>query len=288
MSIDIGRVFSNTVAMVKERWLAMIGLWATFLGFLFVYGIVVFAVLGGTIMASGAMMGGAGFDNPAALGGLGIGIIVMVVIAYIGYFAIMFGQQGSMAAMASPLHQISFGEAFSRGLKGGLTFLGVLLLFIVAYIVAALLFALVVLILQFLGDFAVIVAGILALPAIIYLICRFSVIVPVIVVEKIFNPIKAINRTWQITSGNVLSILVVYIVFAVAALVLMVVPYMLLGATFDLAGGGAGAGVLTGIFIVLLFIALFLAFTLFASSLVASLHAEMSDTQAVELGKTFE
>lgn len=274
--------------MVKERWAAMIGLWATFLGFLFVYGIVIFAVLGGSMMATGAMMGPSAFDSPAALGGLGIGIIIMAVLAYIGYFAIIFGQQGSMAAMASPLHRISFGEAFTRGIKGGVTFLGVLVLFMLAYIVAALLFALLAVVLSFLGDFAPILLLILAIPAGIYLACRFSVIVPVIVVENVYNPIKAINRTWQITSGNVLGIFIVYIVFAVIALIVLVVPFMLFGAMFDPLGGGMGAGVFTGILMFLLMIALFLGFTLFSSSMVASLHAEMSDTQAVELGKTFE
>lgn len=290
MNFDIGQVFSNTFKMVQERWLPMIGLWAAFFGALFVYALVFGAVLGGSMMAvMGSMADPGSFDNPAALGGMGIGFILLMIVFYVGYLTIAFGQNASMTAMASPLMRPTFGDAFGLGLKGGLTFLGVIVLLIIAYIIFLLVATLLGFILSFLGEAAPAILVILLVPVVIYLALRFAVLVPVIVVEKVFNPITALNRTWQITKGNVLGIFVVYLVFAIVAMIAVALPFFLLfGSLFDPLSMGAGPGMGTVLFSGLFFLLIVAAFSLFSVSLVASLHAEISDTQAVEFGKTFE
>lgn len=289
MPIDIGLVFSNALAMVKERWLAMLGLWATFLGFLLVYGLVFFAVIGGSMLAmTGMAMGTSAFEDPAALGGLGMGVLLLALLFYIGYLAILFGQQGAMVAAATPLERISFGEAFGRGLKSGLTMLGIMVLFLIAYVVVLLVMMLVGLILSFLGTLGGILTALIAVAGVAYFACRFSVLIPVIVVERTYNPITAINRTWQITSGKVLSILVVLVVATVAAMIVIIPVFLILGGVFDPAAGGAEPGMLSILFAFVLLIVMSFAILFFYSSLIASLHAQVSDRQAVEFGKTFE
>lgn len=288
MPFDIGLVFSNAVAMVKERWLTMLGLWATFLGFLFLYGIVVFAVVGGSMFAmAGAGMAAGGFEDPTALAGMGAGFALIALVFYIGYFAIAFGQQGAMVAAASPLERIGFGDAFGRGLKGGLTMLGVMVLFLFAYLIAVLVLALLGFILSFLGSLGGFIIGLIALVGGVYLACRFAVLVPVIVVERAYNPITAINRSWRITAGKVLGIFVVVLLAAIVALIVIVPTFLLIGASFD---PTTGAEPIMGA-VILLFVTMIVvsfAFLFFYSALVASLHAQVSDTQAVEFSKTFE
>ncbi|WP_298467916.1 hypothetical protein [uncultured Erythrobacter sp.] len=281
MSFDIGRVFSNTFAMVKERWGPMLGLWATFFGALLLYAMVFGGVLGGSAVAMGAAFSGS-LDNPAALGGMGIGFILMMVVFYIGYIAIALGQQGAMIAMASPIQNVTFGEAFTLGLKGGLSFLGVIVLLMIAYVVVLLLGAGLAAIL---GEAGAVILAILILPVAIYLACRMSVLVPVIVVDRVFNPIKAITQTWATTRGNVLGIFLIYVGFTVLALIAIGIPFALLG---GMMGAGGEPGVLTMVFGFLIMIAIFIGFTLVSSSMIASLHAEISDTHVEDLSETFE
>ena len=289
MTVDIGKVFSDTWAMIKQRWLAMIGLWAAFVGVLILFYI-------GTIIAAGtwfvtfadAFNGAGGFADATAYGGLGVGFVVITVLIMVGFYTIIFGQFGSMVAMASPTRRPTFRDAFGRGLKGGLTLIGVLILFLLAMIVVWLALILVGLILSFLGQLGQWIMLIGLFVGNIYVSCRFSVLVPVIVVERVFNPIKAINRTWEITGGNVLRILVVMIVFTVLALLMLGVPYALLFAVVDLQGAGMGTAIATLIMVYVIFFAIFFGFMLFSTSMIASLHAQISDTQASEFSKAFE
>ncbi|MDJ0642203.1 MAG: hypothetical protein QNJ15_05250 [Erythrobacter sp.] len=284
MNIDIGRVFANTFAMVRERWGPMLGLWATFFAALIVYFMIFGGLLGGSAFLLGSAMGGDGFgDDPLA--GMGIGFFLMILVFYVGYFAIAFGQQGSMIAMASPFRRPTFGEAFSLGLKGGLSFLGVVLVLIVAYIVLALIGALFV---AMLGEVGGIILAILVLPVAIYIGCRFAVLVPVIVVEGVFNPIKAITRTWEVTRGKALGIFVIYLIFTVVAGIALMLPFgIFFGSIYASIEAGADPGIGSVLFMGLLFMLVFIAFMLITASMVASLHAEISDSQAEDLSETF-
>lgn len=284
MNVDIGSVFSNTFAMVRERWGPMLGLWATFFAALIIYFMIFGGLLGGSAFMLGSAMGG-GIDDAGILGGMGIGFFLMMIVFYIGYFAIAFGQQGSMVAMASPFRRPTFGEAFSLGLKGGLSFLGVIIVLMVAYIVLALIGALFV---GILGEAGGIILAILFLPIIVYLACRFSVLVPVIVVEEIFNPIKAITRTWEVTRGKVLGIFVIYLIFTVIAAVVIMLPFgLFFGSIFASAEAGLDPGFGSALLMGLLFLLVFIAFMLVSASMIASLHAELSDAQTEDLSETF-
>lgn len=287
MNVDIGRVFSNTLAMIKDRWLTMVGLWAAFLGLLIVY-IFGFSALLGQVLAGI----GASLIDPTMLqfalvsGGFSAGLIIVLVLFWLGYMAIFVGQYSAMVASASPLQQTGFGDAFARGLKGALTLIAVGILLFILYLIFALILALVGRILALLGPAAGILLMILLIPAGIYIACRFSMLIPAVVVEKVYNPIKAIDRSWEITKGKVLGIFLTLLAYSLLLAVVVVPSVYGIGALIESAPPGEDG--LRAIFVFLFMLVLYFAVLIANSAMIASLHAEISDTQATEFSKAFE
>lgn len=293
MKVDIGRVFSNTWEITKQRFWLLLGMWGLFFVVQMAFSTAFTVVLGGSMLAIGAAVGS--FDEPDMLmaGGMGIGFVLISIVFYLGYIAIMLAQQCAMAALATPLERVAFGDAFKTSFKAGLTFLGVVVLLVIAYFIFALAAGLFAAALTILGDAAAIIAAILIFPAVIYLVLRLAVLVPVVAVDRTFNPIEAIRRTWRITNGNVFSILVVSIISIVLALALLGIPVALMfGPLIALSSQGpdpAGAvGAIGSVFGgVLLLFPLFIFYSIVSVIINACLHAEMTDSQAARLGETF-
>ena len=69
--------------------------------------------------------------------------------------------------------------------------------------------------------------GILAFVAILYVYTKFSLTVPVIVVEEVMTPLRALGRSWALTKGNSVRLflfyVLIFIVFFVVAMVLGIV-----------------------------------------------------------------
>lgn len=288
--IDIGRVFSTGWAMLKQRLWLLLGMWLVFLVIQLAFSTVFGLGLGGLGLAGGAALAG-GIDNPAALLGMGAGVVFASLLFYAAYLALAFAQQGAMVVLASPLEQPSFGEALVTGGRSALTSLGLMLLLILAYLALALAGVVFTLAMGLLGDagagIAALLLVVLAVPAAVYIGCRLSVLIAVVAVERVFNPLAALRRCWAITRGKVPGILLVFIAFVVLAVVLLAVPLlMIVGPSF--AGGpdsAAGAGgVLVGI---LLVFPLFILYSIATSVLVAALHAEVSAGGAERLEQVF-
>ncbi len=290
MKVDIGRVFSTAWATIKERFWLLVGMVVVYFAIQAIFGMVFGGVIGGAVFAMGA--GASGLDSPEMLlGGLGIGMIVLLFIFYLAIFVLMFAQQCSMSALATPLQRLQFGDAFGVGFKGGMTFLGIIFFLILGYIAFVVVAALLGVVLSFMGDAAPLIVAILFFPALVYLGLRFAVLVPVVAVDKVFNPIKALQRSWQITGGNVLAILVVYIAVSVVALALLGIPFLMMAGSFaalesgDAAGAMGALGAVFGIF--LLFIPLTIIYSIVTVTVTACLHAELSDTGTQNLEETF-
>ncbi|WP_299193513.1 glycerophosphoryl diester phosphodiesterase membrane domain-containing protein [uncultured Erythrobacter sp.] len=290
MSIDIGRVFSNTWEMIKQRFWLLLALWAVFFAVQIVFSIVFTIVGGGSIAALGAAAGGGG--DAALLGGLGIGAILLMIVFYVAYILIALAQQCSMSEMASPLDKPEFGQAFTNGFRAAPTLLGLFALLIAAYIGFAIVGLIVGFILAFLGDIGGLLFGLLAFAAIIYFAVRLSVIIPVIAVDKVRNPITAITKTWNMTAGKFLPILVIYLIMIGVALLVVGLPvFLMLGSIGAMAmggdpaaAGGAIMGVLGGFFLIF---PLFIIFSIFSVTLVSCLHAEVTDSTAEKAQDTF-
>jgi hypothetical protein len=294
MKLDIGRVFSNTWAMIKQRFWLLVGMWAVFFGIQAVYFTVAGTFVFGSAMAFGAV--GAGLDSPeAVLGGLGIGVILLGAIFYIGYFVILFASQAASAILGSPIESGNFGEALGAGFKSGLTLLGVTVLMVILYLIFVAGYSLIFAALSFLGDAAGLVGALLFIPVGIYLALRFAVLMPVVAVERVFNPITAIRRTWEVTSGNVLGILLVTIVAIALALVFLGIPFFVIfgaAGAASLSDGDPSAALSAaaiGSMLVgfLLFLPLYVVYSIVSVVINSCLHAELTDADQVSLEDTF-
>ena len=108
--MDIGRVFSISFAMFRQRFWLLLGMWLVFLVIQFAAAIAIFVGVIGMGLAGAAGLAG-GLEDPAAFTGLGIGMIAAVVLFYAGYIVILLAQQAAMVTIASPLEEPSFGGA---------------------------------------------------------------------------------------------------------------------------------------------------------------------------------
>lgn len=289
--MDIGRVFSISFAMFRQRFWLLLGMWLVFLVIQFTAAI---ALLVGVMVLglAGAAGFAAGLDDPAALTGLGIGMIAAIVVFYAGYIVILLAQQAAMVTIASPLEEPSFGGAMVRGFRSALPFFALaVLLLLLGYFALAL--GVVVLLgasdaAGGSGDGALAaILPLLSLPVIIYLACRFAVLIPVVAVDQVFNPITALRRSWSVTRGKALAILLALIAFVVVSLVALGLPVALLFAATDAAEGGSGAGTVLAIIGGLLIIPVLIAYTLFASAFTASLHSEVTGGGSDRLEEVF-
>lgn len=288
--IDIGRVFSTSFAMLRQRFWLLVGMWAVFFAIQLAASTVLgvgMAVLG----MAGASGMGAGIEDPGALAGLGVGVIIFMVLFYGAYLVIVLAQQAAMVTIASPLEEPSFSAAMTRGFKSALPFFGIAVLMMLGYL------ALVALMAGVLGaasvgggtagSAAAVVVALAFLPLLIFFACRFSVLIPVVAVDQVFNPVAAMRRSWSVTRGKVLRIMLAFLGFFGITLLALGVPFALLfGAIF---AGQDNPAAVAGIAIigVLAIIPLFIIYMMFTSTFTAALHSEVTGGGAESLEEVF-
>lgn len=126
------------------------------------------------------------------------------------------------------------GEAIRRGLAALPTYIGVLLLQMVAFMLAM------VLPLGLTGAtgnaFLTLLGMALALWIAVWLYARFSVVQPVIVSEKTFNPVSAMIRSWELTGGNAWRIVGFFLLLLIAYLVASAFVSLVFGLLFYVGG----------------------------------------------------
>lgn len=287
MEVTTGGILSRMFAMVKARFGPLVGLWLVFVVATFGVGIVLTLVLGVGMMAGGGMMAGAD-PSEGGLMAMGAGFIVMMILMYLVYILIYLASYGSMAHMASPLLQPTFGESLGAGVRAALPLLGATLLLGIGYlIVFGTLGALGALAGSDGGPLGVILI-LLILPVAIYLGCRLSILIPLAAVEGIRNPIAIIGKSWQLTSGRVLSIFGAMLVYMVIAFGLFLVAFLPVLGSFGLSGTAAeapGVGVMLYLFVAVL-VALVLV-TITGAAMGSAIHAAVSDASGERFEDTF-
>jgi len=133
------------------------------------------------------------------------------------------------------------------------------------------------------GVAAGLLLGIVALVAFAYLMTKLSLTSPVIAIERVLNPIAALQRSWQLTKGNSVRLFLFYVLLVVALLVLSIVVGLVV-ALVGVVGGEEGGlivmGVLNGLFN-MAFVVIFLA-------VLAAVHRQLAGPSAESIGETFE
>jgi hypothetical protein len=286
--IDIGNVFRTAGRMMRQRFWGMLGLCAVFLAIQF-GGFMVLGVGMVAVGTAGVAAFGAGLDDPSALAGMSIGLVAFMVLIYAAYVVLLLAQQAALVTLASPLEEPGFGAAMSRGFKSTLPFFAIAVLLFIPY------FALAALVGGAAnaggltpGSTAADLVPLLLLPVMVYLGCRFSVLVPVVAVDQVFNPVKAIRRSWQVTRGNVWRIFLSYVIFTLGAVLVLIMPFVLLfglvDAGQDTNSGVADAGVAA---IFLMFFPMLFLYFMSLSAYMAALHSEVTGGGAEALEEVF-
>jgi hypothetical protein len=214
---------------------------------------------------------------------IGLGALVLL-LQWVGYTAMI-------ALMGEDRPTVA--EAIGRGFKALPTLIGTFLLFLLASLLFMLLFSLVV------GVLAAVSGGgegaVLAFVAVLYVFflvfflfvfARLSVTLPVIVLDREFNPWTALVRSWRLTKPRAWAIVGFFFLLFIAYMVLSMILMMVVSG-LGLAAGEAVAGA-SLVILALLYGAVGMAAAMLLSGILVSMHGQLSGTSSSEIGRTFE
>jgi len=84
-----------------------------------------------------------------------------------------------------------------------------------------------------------IVTDMLIIAAMLYVMARFSLTGPAMVLEGSYNPVRALRRSFALTAGNGVRLAVFYLLVGLAALILGIVVFFVVTLPFSLGGADA-------------------------------------------------
>lgn len=204
--MGIGQVLSDTFGVVKARFGSLLGLWAIYFGITIAlyFG---FAIAIGTagIGTFAAMASGDSFDASTSFAAFG-GMAVLVLLFYLAYLLLVLAQYASLITQASPLRQVTVGEALGAGWRAAPALLLLMIVLLVGYFVATIVLAVPGAALSSLGNWGIVLFAIVLVPLLVWLGCRLALLFSVMAVDGVRNPFKAIRRSWALTRGHALAI----------------------------------------------------------------------------------
>lgn len=128
------------------------------------------------------------------------------------------------------------------------------------------------------------VLGTIAVVGFVYLWVKFSLVSPVIAIDRTFNPLTALQRSWQLTKGNSLRLFAFFLLVIVAIVVVGLILSLVIGLLAALLGTGTAGLLVTGIFSG----ALGAAYTVLFMSILAAVHRQLSGGTTEDVSATFE
>lgn len=174
------------------------------------------------------------------------------------------------------------GEAIRLGFVALLPYLGSQILFGFG---AGSLALLALTILGLTGSKALVSAGFAAMVVIgIYLWARISLSAPVIAVEQVRGPVRALLRSWALTRGNGGRVLVFYALILLVFVILLTVVMALIGIVLALAMPAKPAAIVAAVISATLEAGMGLTFV----AALAATHAQLAGDPADRLGRTFD
>ena len=130
---------------------------------------------------------------------------------------------------------------------------------------------------------AIALVGFVAVIAAIYLYTKLSLSITVIGMEKQFNPVKALGRSWSLTKGNSLRLWLFYFLLFLAFGVVSIVLTMVAGLVLGMAGAEVAffGNALISALVNAVFVCLFLA-------VLAGAYRQLSGGAPEAIGETFD
>lgn len=288
MQTSVSQILSKTGETVRSRFGGLLGIWGIYFGAQIVLFIVLGVAIGASVFGSIAAAGLGGAEGASAGMGLGAGMILMLILAYLAILLIAVAQSSSLIAFASPLQKLSLGDALNTGIRSALPMLGVMVLLLIAYFICALVFGLIV---GLIGAVSSTLSGLLAIlliPVAIYVMCRICTINAVVAVDRVGNPITAIQRGWAQTGRNVLPILGVVVIFLIAMIVVGGLLFLPMFTSMMSAAASGAPPSFGGMGLTMLgFFAFSILMSIISAALFSVIHAEVSDVSPTTTGDVF-
>lgn len=201
--------------------------------------------------------------------------------AMIVYYLLQMVGSLALLALLTDRAQPTVGEALKIGATSFPTYLASQILF---WIGAVLLLALPIGILAAVAPLPIVVlVGFLLAIVVIYLMIKFTLVSPVIAIEREMNPVTAMQRSWALTKGNSFLIAAFIILLGIALIVISLIVQTVFGLIFAAFGGaieGIGNGFIAAAFNTFV-VTLFLAVT-------AAIHRQLAGTSTEKLSETFD
>lgn len=205
--------------------------------------------------------------------------------AFVGTLLSIIGYSAMVALMGGS--GITVGEAIVRGAKSIPTFIAVFILFLIVYMIAVFVVFLPLALLGMLGSAGAVIGGILgfvaAIAVSIFVIARFSVVLPVIILEETLNPITAIMRSWKLTAPKKWAIAGFWALILVVYVILAMIVGGIVGVAAAL-GSGSTSALIMGIFNGVLGVIAAMIF----SGIYVALHQGLTGATAESVSETFE
>ena len=211
----------------------------------------------------------------------------LILWGTIGFLAQMIGYVAMIVLMGADRPTV--GEAIVIGLKAVIPVIAATLLFGLIYLLLALVMALVIGGLAVaLGEGGAAVLGFVLVLALLlvtlYLAIRFVLTMPVIGLERAYNPLKAMVRSWRLTKVVAWRLFAFFLLLFIAYMVLSLVFMGIIGGAIGAIGGGAGGsfaiGLLNGVVGALV--------AMIFSAILVSLYRQLAGPGTAEVRETFE
>lgn len=216
----------------------------------------------------------AGMTGPV----VGFGI-VSFLLQSLGYLALL--------ALLTDRARPTVGQALGIAIRALPTVVGAALLFFAGYlgvVLVLVMFAAAASSATGPGAIAAMV-GLLMIAGVIYAMVKISLALPVIVIERVSNPVTALARSWRLTKGNSFRLFFFYLLLAVVYfVVVMVVGVATMGAAVLIAGQGKLATLVGGLVSAIVGA---VASALLAAVL-AAIHRQLAGASPDVLGSTFD
>lgn len=207
---------------------------------------------------------------------IGLGTAIVQLIGYLALLALLTDRQ-----------RPTVGQAIMTGIRSLPSLLAATILFVAGYVMLAAIY----------GMVATALGAALGLPAltftllvlflalIVYVTVKFSLTLPVIIIERVMNPVTALMRSWHLTAGNSLRLFVFYLLLFLAYFAISLVAALAFMSVFSLAGDAGTmsllfAGVVSGLIGAV-------ASVLF-TAILAAIHRQLAGPSPSTISQTFD
>lgn len=233
----------------------------------------------------------AAMGNPATARGAMRGMFVQIMPYMLVLMVIQAVGNMSLMGLFTDRSRPTVGQVIINAVRSLPTVVGAALLIFLAYMVIGLVAVLIIGVIIAVTKVKAIavVLAIAAMVALFWALTRLSLLLPVIVIDRVGNPVTALTRAWGLTKGSAGSLFLFYFLLLVAYLVIAMVVQMALGLLLGMGVMGAGRAMSGGPLIALGMVSGIIgtAAAVMLNAVLAAVHRQLAGPSADAYSDTF-